>query len=302
MIGTMYPEQAEVFIDDCVVKGPKSMFSRSTIPGNDQIQVFIWKYARSIQKLLARVLESGATISGSKMVLVTLRLQLLGAEVMIDGAHVSHEVTAKLARWPACRNPTEVRGFLGTVGVVWRWIRDFTKIAKPLMLLTKKMTLSEFEWTEEAQESMELLKHLASTAVPVRMLDYELARKVKSLNQRENDVGLVSIHVDTSNIGVGWMIAQRLEEAEYPIVFGSITLNEREGRYSQPKLELYGVFRALKAEWHRLHNIHFRVIVDAGFIAQMMQALDLPNAAMTRWIVYIQLFTFEIQHNPGVMH
>src|SRR5260221_559752 len=264
-----------------VVKSPKSMFSRSTIPGNDQIQVFIWKYARSIQKLLARVLESGATISGSKMVLVTLRLQLLGAEVMIDGAHVSHEVTAKLARWPACRNPTEVRGFLGTVGVVWRWIRDFTKIAKPLMLLTKKMTLSEFEWTEEAQESMELLKHLASTAVPVRMLDYELARKVKSLNQRENDVGLVSIHVDTSNIGVGWMIAQRLEEAEYPIVFGSITLNEREGQYSQPKLELYGVFRALKAEWHRLHNIHFRVIVDAGFIAQMMQALDLPNTAMT---------------------
>jgi len=28
------------------------------------------------------------------------------------------------------------------------------------------------------------------------------------LNQQENDVGLVSIHVDTSNIGVGWMIAQ----------------------------------------------------------------------------------------------
>ncbi len=42
--------------------------------------------------------------------------------------------------------------------------------------------------------------------------------------------------------------------------------------------------------------------MDAGFIVQMMQALDLPNAAMTRWIAYIQLFTFEIQHNPGVMH
>src|SRR5258708_33874839 len=178
MIGTMYPEQAEVFINDCAVKGPKSMFSGSTIPGNDQIRVFIWKYVRSIQKLLARVLESRATISGSKMVLVTPRLQLLGAEVMIDGAHVSHEVTTKLARWPACRNPMEVRGFLGTVGVVRCWIRDFAKIEKQLMLLTKKMTLSEFEWTEEAQESMELLKNFASTAVPVRMLDYELTRKV----------------------------------------------------------------------------------------------------------------------------
>ena len=85
-------------------------------------------------------------------------------------------------------------------------------------------------------------------------------------------------------------------------MFGSITLNEHEGCYSQLKLELYRVFRVLKAEQHRLHNIHFRVIMDTGFIAQMMQAPDLPNVAMTRWIAYIQLFTFEIQHNPGVMH
>ena len=98
------------------------------------------------------------------------------------------------------------------------------------------------------------------------------------------------------------MIAQFLEDAEYPIIFGSITFNDTESRYSQPKLELYGVFRALKAERHRLHNIHFRLVVDAAFIAQMLKAPDLPNAAMTRWITYIQLFTFEIQHTPGISH
>ena len=52
------------------------------------------------------------------MVLATLRLQLLGMVVVLDGAHVLHEVTAKLAKWPTCRNPTEVQGFLGTVGMV----------------------------------------------------------------------------------------------------------------------------------------------------------------------------------------
>ncbi len=94
------------------------MYNGNTIPGNNQIRVFMWKYANSVQELLARVLESGATISGSKMVLATLRLQLLGVEVAINGAHVLHEVTAKLARWLVCKNPTEVRGFLGTVEVV----------------------------------------------------------------------------------------------------------------------------------------------------------------------------------------
>ena len=191
---------------------------------------------------------------------------------------------------------------MGTVGIVRRWIRDFAKIAKPLTALTKKMAPNEFKWTEEAQDAMELLKHLAATAVPVRSLDYELARRVKPRDQRDNELGLVTVHVDSSSIGVGWMIAQRLADAEYPIVFGSITFNDREARYSQPKLELYGVFRALKAERHRLHNIHFRLIVDAGFLAQMMKSPDLPNAAMTRWITYIQLFTFEITHTPGIAH
>src|SRR5258707_14853316 len=218
MISAMYPKKAEVFIDDCTVKGPKSRYNGNTIHENEQIRIFIWEYAKAVQELLARVQESRVTISGSKMVLATPCLQLLGAEVALDGAHISHEVTAKLAKWPTCRNPTEVRGFLGTVGVVRRWIRDFAKIAKPLTALTKKMAPHEFEWTEEAQDAMELLKHLAATAVPVRSLDYELARQVKPVDQRDGELGLVSVHVDLSTIGVGWMIAQCLVDTEYPIV------------------------------------------------------------------------------------
>ncbi len=51
------------------------------------------------------------------------------------------------------------------------------------MVLTKKMAPHEFEWTEEAQEAMELLKHLAAMAVPVRSLDYELAHQVQPKDQ-----------------------------------------------------------------------------------------------------------------------
>src|SRR5271154_2457783 len=34
----------------------------------------------------------------------------------------------------------------------------------------------------------------------------------------------------------------------------------------------------------------------------MISSPDLPNAAMTQWIMYIQLFTFEVQHTPGTSH
>src|SRR5260221_14720258 len=45
MIGPMYPERAEVFIDDCAIKGPRSRYNENTILGNAQIRVFVWEYA-----------------------------------------------------------------------------------------------------------------------------------------------------------------------------------------------------------------------------------------------------------------
>src|SRR5260370_41374634 len=48
MIREMYPEQAEVFIDDCATKGPKSKYNDDTIPGNEQIRKLIWEYAQII--------------------------------------------------------------------------------------------------------------------------------------------------------------------------------------------------------------------------------------------------------------
>ncbi len=53
MIGSMYPKQAEVFIDDCAMKGPKSRYNENTILGNEQIRVFLWEYTQTIQELLA---------------------------------------------------------------------------------------------------------------------------------------------------------------------------------------------------------------------------------------------------------
>src|SRR5260370_26890622 len=110
------------------------------------------------------------------------------------------------------------------------------------------------------------------------------------------------IQVDSSIIGMGWVINQQLEDQQYPMVFGSLTFNPIESRYSQPKLELYGVLRAFKGEWHRLHSIHFKLQVDVSSIIQMVNAPDLPNAAMTRWITYIQLFSFEVEHVKAKKH
>lgn len=81
-------------------------------------------------------------------------------------------------------------------------------------------------------------------------------------------------------------------------------MNEREARYSQPKLELYGLFRALRA--YRLYLIgarNLRVEVDAKYIKGMLNEPDLqPNATINRWIQGILLFDFELVHVPADRH
>jgi hypothetical protein len=80
--------------------------------------------------------------------------------------------------------------------------------------------------------------------------------------------------VSTSYIAVGYFLCQCTEEDKKRrnySRFGSMTLNEREARFSQPKLEIYGLFRALKAV--RLWVIGVRKLVvemDARYIKGML--------------------------------
>ena len=78
--------------------------------------------------------------------------------------------------------------------------------------------------------------------------------------------------------------------------FGSIPLNDRERRFSQPKLELYGLFRALRAYKIFIIGVrNFIVEVDARYIRGMLNNPDIaPSASINRWIVSILTFHFEL--------
>lgn len=115
----------------------------------------------------------------------------------------------------------------------------------------------------------------------------------------------VVLSVDTSYIAIGFILSQEDEQGrKRPARYGSIPLSDRESRYSQPKLELYGLFRALRA--YRLYLVgvkKLKVEVDAKYIKGMLNDPDLqPNASTNRWIQGILLFDFELVHVPAEKH
>jgi hypothetical protein len=82
---------------------------------------------------------------------------------------------------------------------------------------------------------MDTLKSAIVHSPAIKPLDYHSGNEV-------------ILAVDSSYIACGWILLQvDAQGKRWPSRFGSITWNERESRYSQAKVELCGLFRALKA-------------------------------------------------------
>ena len=106
-------------------------------------------------------------------------------------------------------------------------------------------------------------------------------------------------------IAVGYILSQEGDDGKrYPNHFGSIGLSNVESRYSQAKLELYGLFHALWPVCIFVFGVNnFTVEMGAKYVQGMINNPDLqPNATINRWIAGILLFSFCLIHIPAAHH
>ncbi|GJV49970.1 putative RNA-directed DNA polymerase, eukaryota, reverse transcriptase zinc-binding domain protein [Tanacetum coccineum] len=83
-------------------------------------------------------------------------VQFLGDVVNHDGIHVDPSKVKFVKNWKTPESPTEIRSFLGLTGYYRRFIENFSKIAKPLTLLTQKN--KTYVWGDEQDEAFHILK------------------------------------------------------------------------------------------------------------------------------------------------
>ena len=282
------------YIDDVPVKGPKSRYvlpdgSYETIPENSGIRRFVWEHFQNLNRVVQRMKYCGGTFSGYKTVLCAEEIPVVGHRCTINGRLPETDRVGVIERWPALVNLTEVREFLGTIGVCRVFIKDFARLAGPLNHLLRKGV--PFKWGPEEEQSMLDLKNALKNAVPLGNIDYE-------------NEGPVVLAVDTSYRAVGFYIYQESADTKTKktfVKFGSITLNDREARFSQPKRELFGLKRALEASEYLLIGCRKLIVeTDAKYIHGMLNHPEMgPNATINRWIEKILMFHFELRHVAG---
>lgn len=288
------PDPADIFVDDVGVKGPKTKYEDpvtgepQTLAGNPGIRRYVYEHLVNLNRILYRMRRYGGTFKGGKCQPLSAEATLCGYRCSYAGTRISESALQKIETWPQPQDRTDVRGFLGTVSQSRNWISGFGLLTAPLRRLTRQDV--DFDWGDAEEDAMNEIKKRIKDSSFLVTLDYSSPNPIV-------------LAVDTSARAVGYSLAQDDATGKRRIArYGSLLLNERESRYSQAKLELYGLFRALRKNHVYLYGRKFVVELDAAYVKGMLSSPEQPNAAMTRWVYAILLYTFDIVHVPAAKH
>ena len=282
------------YIDDVPIRGPGTRYERldgtfETIPENPGIRRFVWEHFQNLNRIVQRIKYCHGTFAGGKSILCADSFSVVGHICSWAGRRPDTDRIGVILRWGPLKDPSDVRQFNGTVGVMRMFIERYGDIAEPWLKLVRKSV--EWVWGKEQQDAFDATKAAVANAPNLRPLNYDW----------ESDTFCA---VDTSWKSIGHIVYQEdpvNRKIRYYAKFGSIGLNEREARFSQPKRELYGVKRTLEALQYWLLGCRRLVVeTDALYIKGMLANPGMgPNATINRWIEQILMFHFTLKHVKG---
>lgn len=295
------PHITRPYVDDVPIKGPATRYELpdkpgefETIPQNKGIRRFVWEHLQNVNRICQRMKNAGVTFSGPKAFLCIDEGVVLGHKVSYEGEKPMEKFVDVILSWDPklFQSKTDVKSFLGTAVQLRHFIKNYALITRPLNKIVGPSAL--FEMGEAQINAVNELKEAIKDAPALKAVDYL------------NPYGL-TLAVDTSWHAVGFYLYQRdIGNPKRKIfnLFGSITLNEREARFSQPKRELFGLKLALQASFYQTYGCRsLTVETDASYIKGMLDNPSSgPNATINRWIEEIRKYQFELVHVKGIVH
>jgi hypothetical protein len=198
-------------------------------------------------------------------------------QLKMDGQKV-----AAVRDWPIPRNLRQLQSFLGFCNYYRRFIRDFSKIAKPLHHLTGKVPWS---WASAQQTAFDSLKS-AICQEPV------LAIPLPDAPFR--------VEADASDFALGAVLSQQVDSKWHPVAFRSQSLTATERNYEIYDKELFAIIEAL-CEW-RQYLLGSALPVEIFTDHQNLTFFRAPqqlNHRQARWFTELQEFNFTLTHKPG---
>ena len=122
-----------------------------------------------VQKVLIKLWEAGIQANVDKCEFYMTETKYLGLIISTNGIKMDPAKVDAIKQWDSPICVREVCLFIGFCNFYCQFIRDFSKIARPLNTLTKKNV--KFTWTEECKLAFEELKKCVCKAWILIYLD-----------------------------------------------------------------------------------------------------------------------------------
>ncbi|CAE5960312.1 unnamed protein product [Arabidopsis arenosa] len=197
----------EVFMDDFSVYG--SSFSSCL---------------SNLCRVLSRCEETNLVLNWEKCHFMVKEGIVLGHKISEKGIEVDRAKIEVMVQLQPPRSVKDVRSFLGHAGFYRRFIKDFSKLARPMTRLLCKET--EFDFDEECLKSFQLIKEAMISAPIVQAPNWDYP---------------FEIMCDASDYAVGAVLGQKIDKKLHVIYYASRTMDDAQVKYARTEKELLAV-------------------------------------------------------------
>ena len=222
-----------------------------------------------------------------------LRLELGKCHFMvIEGIVLRHRISAaglevdqeKVSIIKTLLPPTTVKGirsFLGHAHFYRRFIRDFSKITRPLCRLFEKD--AKFNFDAACQSSFEEIKS--------RLVEAPIMAKPDWNNEFQ-------IMCDASDYAMGAVLGQKTDKMFKAIYYASKTFSEAQENYSTTEKEMLAM--VFSCEKFRPYILGSHVIIHTDHAAiKYLMTKKKAKPRLIRWVLLLQEFDMEIKDKKG---
>ncbi|GJR83223.1 reverse transcriptase domain-containing protein [Tanacetum coccineum] len=206
---------------------------------------------------------------------------VLGHKISKKGIEVDKAKIDVIAKLPHPTTVKGIRSFLGHAGFYRRFIKDFSKISRPMTHLLEKNT--PFIFSEECIQAFQTLKKKLTEAPILIAPNWDQP---------------FELMCDASDYAIGAVLGQRIEKHFRPIHYASKTMTEAESNYTTTEKEMLAVVYAFKKFRSYLIMNKSIVYTDHSALKYLFAKKD-AKARLLRWVLLLQEFDFKVIDTKG---
>nr|GFA15252.1 reverse transcriptase domain-containing protein [Tanacetum cinerariifolium] len=235
----------------------------------------------NLENMLKRCEDTKLALNWEKSHFMVKEGIVLGHKISKKGIEVDKEKIEVISKLPHSTTVKGIRSFLGHAGFYRRFIKDFSKISRPITHLLEKN--SPFIFSNECIQAFRTLKDKLTEA---------------SILITPNWDQPFELMCDANDYAVGAVLGQRIEKHFRPIHYVSKTMNQAEANYTTTEKEILVVVYAF--EKFRSYLIMNKSIVytDHSALKYLFAKKD-AKARSLRWILLLQEFNFKVIDTRG---